>query len=400
MNLGYLNIEYEEQKGDLPSTYLIENTVNKQFVRLGMKETYYLLTKFNAQDKKECLKIDDQVEELPMDLKEILNKKFDEWGFYNQNIKNIKKSALETIKKIYILKFNVQKVLNIIYPMYSKFFTKTFLIFFLLLFTGTVGFLTYISVQFSQVQQEMTIPLNSFGLTAADIILIVIFFIFNTFFHEFAHAVTCVKYGGKVNSMGLMLFYFIPCFYCDVSSVYQFKNKKQRAIVALSGVMVNMFIGCVVMLIAFICAANGIFKVSLFYMAVSALFMSIYNLIPFVKLDGYWVLQALTGIDNLMDKSVVLAYISVFNRKKIKNLRIKIFKRILLSIYGVISICFHQIFWLISLISICSVFKLEQDMLIISYCLVGGIILFDFIKTIQHYKYVIKNHSDRILLTM
>lgn len=399
MDIKHLTIEREEQKNNMPSTYLVKNTVNNQYIRLGMNETYYLLTVLNAQDKKESLGMD-AANELPLNLKEILNGKFEEWGFLDEGVKKAKKNPLEKIKKIHIVKFNVKKVLDVIYPIYSKVFTKEFFIALAVMLAVLAGFFIYAFIIFAQYQSIGGAPEVNLKLSSIDILMILLFFLINTFFHEFAHAVTCVKYGGKVTSMGLMLFYLIPCFYCDVSSVYQFKNKKHRAIVAVSGIMVNLFIGCLLMFVSFILASFNIVNIALFYMAISTVFVSIYNLIPFVKLDGYWFLQALTGIDNLMDKSVILAYTSVFARRKLKELNITRLKRILLSIYGVISIFFHQIFWISSFISIYSIFDIKGDWFIYICGIAFIIILFDFIKTIQHYRNIIKRDFDRILMTI
>lgn len=399
MDIKHLTIEREEQKKNMPSTYLVKNSINNQYIRLGINETYYLLTILNAQDKKESLGME-AVEDLPLNLKEILNGKFEEWGFLDEGIKIVKKSPLEKIKKIHIVKFNVKKVLDVIYPIYSKAFTKKFLFILLAMLLVLAGFFIYAFIIFSQNQSIEGAPVVNLKLSSMEILMIFFFFVINTFFHEFAHAVTCVKYGGKVTSMGLMLFYFIPCFYCDVSSVYHFNSKKNRAVVAISGIMVNLFIGCLLMFIAFILSSFNIFNIALFYMAISAVLISIYNLIPFVKLDGYWFLQALTGIDNLMDKSVILAYTSVFARRKLKELNINRFKRIFLSIYGVISMFFHQIFWVLSFISIYSIFDVKGNWFISICSLAFIIILFDFIKTIQHYRQIIKKDFDRMLMTI
>ena len=110
--------------------------------------------------------------------------------------------------------------------------------------------------------------------------------------------------------MGLLLYYFIPCFYCDVSSVYTFKNKRHRALVAVSGILANLFISVLAIFTAIVLSWFGIYWYLLLYVGIMGIFICIYNLIPFVKFDGYWLLVSLLGLDNLMDKAVILAYTS------------------------------------------------------------------------------------------
>lgn len=399
MDINYLNIEYEGMKDNVYKTYLIQNTINKQFVRLGMDETYYLLTRLNAQDESQKLSMD-QPQELADNLKQLLDQKFDQWGFFDENVKVAKKSQLDKIKKIHVLNFNVEKVLKIVYPVYSKVFTKPFFILLVLLILGIVGFIAYGLITVASIQPVDTTTVAALTFTPKDIALIIIFLSISTAFHEFAHAVTCVKYGGKVSSMGLMLFYFVPCFYCDVSSVYKFNNRKHRAVVAFAGIMINLFLGSVAMIIALVYAYFGILKMTLFYMSISTICVAIYNLIPFVKMDGYWILQALTGMDNLMDKSVILAYISLFKRSSINDLHMKNSKRVMLSVYGTISILFHPVFWALSLVSFANILHLQGLVYNAAYCIIGAIILLDFIKTLQYYAGIIKKDINRFILAM
>lgn len=399
MNINYLNIEYEGMKDNVHKTYLVQNTINKQFVRLGMNETYYLLTRLNSQDKSKELSMD-QPQELEINLKQLLDQKFDQWGFFDKNVKVAKKSQLDKIKKIHLFNFNVEKVLKFIYPLYSKVFTRPFFILLILLILGIVGFITYEFTTVVPIQPVDTTTTVVLTFTPKDIALIITFLSISTALHEFAHAVTCVKYGGKVSSMGLMLFYFMPCFYCDVSSVYKFKNRKHRAVVALAGIVINLFLGLAVMIIALVYAYFGTLKMTLFYMSISTISVAIYNLIPFVKLDGYWIVQALTGMDNLMDKSVILAYISLFKRSSIHDLHMKNSKRVILSVYGIISMLFHPVFWALSLVSFVNILHLEGLVYSAVYCIIGAIILLDFIKTLQYYVGIIKKDINRFILAM
>ncbi|TMQ61147.1 MAG: hypothetical protein E6K75_01835, partial [Candidatus Eisenbacteria bacterium] len=46
--------------------------------------------------------------------------------------------------------------------------------------------------------------------------------------HEFAHGLTCKRFGGEVHEMGFLLIYFQPAFYCNISDAWLFREKARR----------------------------------------------------------------------------------------------------------------------------------------------------------------------------
>lgn len=394
MNIKHLVIDAEESISDLPEIYLIRNTSNNVYIRLGKNETYYLLFILGETEKAKVLKLEG-INEIPSKLKEQLKNKFEEWGFLNEEKREIKRSFLEKIKKIRLVKFDVEKILKYIYPIYSKFFSKKGFIFLLTTILLVIGYFTYALIVFPN---GTNIEEIKFELSVGKIILILIFILLNTFLHEFAHAVTCVKYGGAVTTMGILLFYLIPCFYCDVSSVYTIKNRKKRAIVGISGILINLFVGNLVLILAITLSYFNIIQITLYYLGLSLILLGIYNLIPFVKLDGYWILSALTGIDNLMDKSIIIAYVNFFSRKDKNKIGMSNLKRNLISLYGIIALFFNGIFWCYTIITVKKFFEFNEYLSKTVVALGLAIILIDFIKTIQYYYKTIKKDYNRILM--
>ncbi len=53
--------------------------------------------------------------------------------------------------------------------------------------------------------------------------------------HEFAHGLTCKRFGGEVHELGFMLLYFQPALYCNVSDAWLFPEKAKRLWVTLLG---------------------------------------------------------------------------------------------------------------------------------------------------------------------
>lgn len=58
--------------------------------------------------------------------------------------------------------------------------------------------------------------------------------------HEFAHGLACKHFGGRVREMGVLLIYFQPAFYCNVSDAWLFPEKAKRLWVTLAGPYVEL----------------------------------------------------------------------------------------------------------------------------------------------------------------
>lgn len=397
MKIKHLIIEVETENKILSQvTYLVKNTSNNKFVRLGENEVYCLLETLGEVNSIVELGLND-IRDIPKHLEKKIIEKFGVWGFLDENQKTSESNGFEKFKKIRLVKFNVEKVISKVSPVYSLLFSKVFWGLLMTMMLSIAGYFLYAVVTFQNSSSMATPNLHVSGFT---VLMIVAILFLNIVLHEFAHAVSCVKYGGEVKTIGIMLFYLLPCFYCDVSSIYGIKSKKQRAFVALSGIYINLLVANFMLIMAIVLSYFGEVEIVLYYTSMSIIFISMYNLIPFVKLDGYWVLSAITGIDNLMDKSVLLAYTTVFSRKRLKNIQMKPRKRRLLSIYGMISLIFHDLFWFVTFLNIRNVFNLNgvyETILITITVLIIGL---DLLKTIQHYYKIIKHDYDRVLMTL
>lgn len=119
------------------------------------------------------------------------------------------------------------------------------------------------------------------------------------FFHELGHGFACKYFGGKVGKIGVAFIIFNPAMYCDISDIRMFKNKYKQMLCSAAGFIVNaFFIGVFSICLYF----NNInfFRIMIGLNAISILI----NAIPFVRLDGYWILSFGIGISNLYHKSI------------------------------------------------------------------------------------------------
>lgn len=116
-------------------------------------------------------------------------------------------------------------------------------------------------------------------------------------FHEFGHAAALSYGGGTVRGMGVGLYLIYPVLYTDVTDSYRL-GRWARVRTDLGGIYFHLI---------FAIALIGLYVVTgreliLFAVLLINLEM-IHQLLPFVRLDGYWMLADLTGIPDLLSQT-------------------------------------------------------------------------------------------------
>ncbi|MFK4070827.1 daptide biosynthesis intramembrane metalloprotease [Streptomyces sp. NPDC029674] len=128
-----------------------------------------------------------------------------------------------------------------------------------------------------------------------------------TALHELGHGVVLTHHGGKPSRMGVMLFYLMPAFFCDVSDGWRLPHRRQRVQVAAAGIATQMVIAGTAALTAW--AAGGTGGVldawdTVLVFAVLTYTTGLLNLLPFVKLDGYIALMSRLDLPHLRDRTM------------------------------------------------------------------------------------------------
>ncbi len=396
MTVGHLEILRDERVRTEDPLYLVKNTLSGKYVRLGKAETGYLLEQLNADSPQAEI---GEYDKLPEHLQKVLKEKFDEWGFLKDSAEAAGKNKRTfDLTKIKLVEFNVEKVIHSVFPVYSKFFSRPSVIIFILMALACVGIAVYSFIQAAGVP-AVSGGTASFTLTftVSDIVVTAVLLILSMAAHELAHAVVCKKYGGEVKSIGILLFFLIPCFYCDVTDIYKIREAKHRKRVALSGVYVNAFLGVLFLLVAFVLTMFQIIVLPFYYFALASLIVSIYNLIPLVKLDGYWYLSAALNVTNLMDKGVMMAYATFFDREIIPALQVTNGHRRILAVYGIAALIFKPLFWGYNIYAICTRISMPETVIWFVAGIGALIMLSDFCKTVMHNYRMIKNDYRRLI---
>jgi putative peptide zinc metalloprotease protein len=135
------------------------------------------------------------------------------------------------------------------------------------------------------VLDQPVLMLAVFGLTVASLV-----------FHEFGHASACRYSGACPGCIGFGLFLVWPSMYTDVTDVYRI-GRGGRVRTDLGGIYFNV----VFMLLLFGCylATGQTFLLSAIYLGH---FEVLEQLMPAVRLDGYYILGDLAGVPDLYGK--------------------------------------------------------------------------------------------------
>lgn len=120
--------------------------------------------------------------------------------------------------------------------------------------------------------------------------------------HEFGHAAVCSALGGSVRQLGVMLFVGMPFGYCDTSEAHRL-TLKARIAVNLGGLYYQLGLAAAAMLAwAWAPMPDGIRTLALDLAIISAV-AGAFNLIPFARLDGYYMVADLLAIPDLQGRA-------------------------------------------------------------------------------------------------
>jgi putative peptide zinc metalloprotease protein len=113
-------------------------------------------------------------------------------------------------------------------------------------------------------------------------------------FHEIGHATACRYGGARPGRMGCGLYLAWPAFYTDVSDTYRL-NRRGRLRTDLGGVYFNVII---------IVVATGVYlmthSLGILVLLIAIQHLEIvHQLLPVIRLDGYYVVSDLTGVPDL-----------------------------------------------------------------------------------------------------
>jgi len=139
-----------------------------------------------------------------------------------------------------------------------------------------------------------------FQFSALPVILLVVFLVITA--HEFAHGLTCKRYGGEVHELGFFLVYFQPALYCNVSDAWLFPEKSKRLWVGFAGPYFELFLWALATLVWRLTDVETVINYLAFIVMATSGIKTLFNFNPLIKLDGYYLLSDWLEIPNLRKK--------------------------------------------------------------------------------------------------
>lgn len=297
-------------------TYVVQQTAHAHQLRVN-QATYQLLSLVNGERTiEEITTTYNQSLPIPISVKDVYNTLFEQlskWGIIEDN-----KPIQQRQKDAYLmLRFTLLPVsiLNKVTPTLGFLFNP--ILFYWLASAMVLSSCFLIRYVYSHLKFDTPIsPELAFWLYIIAGLSILS--------HELGHVSACNKFGAKHGEIGFGFYLFMPVCYADVTDAWKLPAAK-RIIIDFAGVFMDLiFLHLCFLGIYF-------FKIQiLMYVCIPIVMNILFNLNPFFRFDGYWVLADALGIPNLRAKSMTY-FRDIISTKTKFDLSLK---SILLFIYG------------------------------------------------------------------
>jgi putative peptide zinc metalloprotease protein len=117
--------------------------------------------------------------------------------------------------------------------------------------------------------------------------------------HELGHGYCLKRNGGEVHELGIMLLVFLPMPYVDASAATAFADKKQRMLVGMAGILVELFLAAVAVLVWVNSESGLVNSIAFNLIFIVGISTILVNGNPLLRYDGYYVLSDFLETPNL-----------------------------------------------------------------------------------------------------
>lgn len=125
--------------------------------------------------------------------------------------------------------------------------------------------------------------------------------------HELGHALTTVRYGCRVPSMGVAFMLGAPVLYTDTTDSWRLSDHRQRLAIVFAGVAAESIVAAAALLM-WPLLEEGLARQICFSIATTSVLMSLaVNLNPLMRFDGYFALSDYLKVPNLQARAFDLA---------------------------------------------------------------------------------------------
>src|SRR5947207_3968736 len=139
--------------------------------------------------------------------------------------------------------------------------------------------------------------------------------------HELGHGFTCKYFGGEVRELGVMMIYFQPAFYCNVSDAWSFPQRRARLWVTAAGSWIQIVVASAAAVVWWAAAPGTLVaNVCVAAMLIGGITTVFTNMNPLIPLDGYFALTDWLEIPNLRQRA--LAHFSWWLKRRVFRLEL------------------------------------------------------------------------------
>jgi putative peptide zinc metalloprotease protein len=222
-----------------------------------------------------------------------------------------------------ILNITLKKKWYNIFHIISKLFNKLSVFVFIVLLLLSISLMPDFGIMISKLNIY-----NLFNSTILSLMLSSFITTVSVLMHETSHAAMAMKYGLKPRKVSVSIYLFSPIIYITIPGIYTLSRNK-RLLVHSAGILMNFFLFSLsVVSLPFV---SGILRDVMLLTAFNNLGLIVTNIVPFLPLDGYFILMNLLKIPNLR-RITKKKLLSVMEGNKIDI--------IIYSIYNFISVLF------------------------------------------------------------
>lgn len=136
-------------------------------------------------------------------------------------------------------------------------------------------------------------------LAADNLLLLWLIYPIVKLLHELGHGYVLKRNGGEVHELGIMLLVFLPMPYVDASAATAFADKKQRMLVGMAGILVELFLAALAVLVWVNSESGLVNSIAFNLIFIVGISTILVNGNPLLRYDGYYVLSDYLETPNL-----------------------------------------------------------------------------------------------------
>jgi putative peptide zinc metalloprotease protein len=121
--------------------------------------------------------------------------------------------------------------------------------------------------------------------------------------HEFGHGLSCKHFGIPVRRAGLLLIFFAPVPFVDVSGSWRLSHRTSRLAISAAGMYLELLIASAAMLAWTPDSLEPFDRLCVDVVLLAGLNTVAFNANPLMRFDGYYIMADLVGIPNLAGES-------------------------------------------------------------------------------------------------